>query len=359
MKICILADGQSIHITRWCSHFYERGHEVHLISFSNVTIPGIQVHFMNSGAIDAAGKNWKVLLRFKDIKKCIQQIKPDVLHAMYATSYGFMGALSGFHPYIVTPLGSDILISPKESFLYRTLLKYTFKKADWITSMAPHMTDAMLQLGVSKKKIGNIIFGINTVVFNKEKRQLSTEKFYITSTRNFEPVYNIPHFLNAIALIKNEIPNLMVVMLGDGSLKQEFIDLSKELKLENCIAFLGKVPQAKVVEILNSTHISVTVSLSDGNSLSLIEAMACGAYPIATDIPANHEWLKDGVNGSFVKINDVQGLADVMLKVYRNFDSMIDKAIQESAKIIAEKGTWQINMLNMENKYKEIASCKK
>ena len=356
MKICLLADGQSIHTIRWCKHFYESGHEVHLITFKNVEIDGVHVHFVNSGHIYVAGGNWKVVFKYREIKNIIRSIKPDVLHALYATSYGMIGALSGFHPYIVTPLGSDILISPKESRIYRSLLKYTFKKADWITSMAPHMTEAMIGLGVPKAKIGNIIFGINTNIFNKKDRKLSSDEFTITSTRNFEPVYNIPHFLKSIELVKNKIPNLKVIMLGDGSLREELIELTKDLKIDDIVTFMGKVPQDKVVEILNSTHISVTVSLSDGNSLSLIEAMACGAYPIATDIPANHEWVKEGINGSFVQINDIEGLADCMLKVYRNFDSIIDKAIQESEKIIAEKGTWQINMLKMENKYKEISS---
>ncbi len=356
MKICLLADGESIHTMRWCQHFYELGYEIHLITFKNVKLENINVHYVNSGDIKVAGGNWRVIFKYKEIRKIVNEIKPNILHALYATSYGLIGALSGFHPYIVTPLGSDILISPNESIIYRSLLKYTFKKADWITSMAPHMKEAIIQLGVSDKKIGDIIFGINTDVFNRKQRKISSAEFIITSIRNFEPVYNIPHFLRSIALVKHKIPNLKVVLLGDGSLKESLLALVVELKINDITSFKGKVSQNKVVETLNQSHVFCTVSLSDGNSLSLIEAMACGTYPIATDILANREWIKEDVNGSFVKINDVQGLADVIYKVYLNFDNIIEKAMNESDRIITEKGTWQINMLKMENTYNELSS---
>jgi glycosyltransferase involved in cell wall biosynthesis len=356
MKICLLADGESIHTIRWCKHFYELGYEIHLITFRNIAIEGIHIHHINTGAINAGGGNWKVLLRLKEIKKLIKSINPDVLHSLYATSYGLLGALSGFHPHIVTPLGSDILITPNNSFIYKKLLKYTFRKADQITSMAPHMRDVMLKLGVPSEKIESLVLGINTEIFNKNKRKLSPDNFVISSTRNFEPVYNIPHFLRAIAIVKPQIPNLKVIVIGDGSLREELKKLSTELKINDIVNFLGKVPQEKVVEILNSSNISVTVSVSDGNSLSIIEAMACGAYTLATNIPANHEWIKEGVNGYLVNINGVEELADRIMKVYLNFDTIIDKAIAESDRIIAEKGTWQINMLKMENMYKKISS---
>ncbi|MGZ4057201.1 MAG: glycosyltransferase [Bacteroidia bacterium] len=356
MKICLIADGESIHTIRWCRHFFDLGHEIHLITFKNSSIEGIHIHYVNTGTINVGGGNWKVIFRTKEIKKIIKSVKPDVLHALYATSYGLVGALSGFHPYIVTPLGSDVLISPQNSFIYRTLLRYTFKKADLITSMAPHMKEVMVKLGVPKEKITDIVLGINTDIFNRKNRKLSANNFVVTSTRNFENVYNIPHFLRAIALVKSQIPNLKVMMVGDGSLRDELKQLTKDLMIDDVVSFLGRVPQARVVEILNSSHLAVTVSLSDGNSLSIIEAMACGAYAIATDIPANREWIKEGINGDFVKINDVKALADCIMKVYLNFDTIIDKAIAESDKIISEKGTWQINMLKMEKKYREISS---
>jgi glycosyltransferase involved in cell wall biosynthesis len=354
MRICLFADGESIHTQRWCQHFFDRGHDVHLITFKNVEISNIKVHYISGIDINVSGGNWKVILKTQQVKKIIKKIQPQVLHSLYATSYGFVGALSGFHPYIVTPLGTDILISPNQSVFYRTILRYVFKKADLITSMAPHLKEAILKFGAKKEKIRDILFGINTSIFNKEKRAVSEKEFVICSTRNFEPVYNIPHFLKAIALLKDQIPNLKVKIIGYGTLKDDLIKLAKDLQIDNIVSFYGKVPQSKVVEVLNQSHVFVTVSLSDGNSMSLIEAMACGAYPVATDILANKQWITEGINGSFVKVNDVEGLAKCLVNIYKNYDSIINRAQMESDKIIAEKGTWNANMSKMEEIYLSI-----
>src|ERR1041385_3957155 len=116
MRICYFADAISIHTKRWCSHFASLGHEVHLVSFRKADIPNVTFHLLDAGNIDVRGGNWKVLLQYKKLRKILKEIKPDVLHAHYATSYGTVGALAGFHPYIITTLGSDVLISPKQSF---------------------------------------------------------------------------------------------------------------------------------------------------------------------------------------------------------------------------------------------------
>ena len=351
MRICLFADGESIHTQRWCQHFFNKGHDVHLITFKNVEIANINVHFIEGVNIDVAGGNWQVILKFKKVKKIIKEIKPQVLHSLYATSYGFVGALSGFHPYIVTPLGTDILISPDQSFIYRSILKYVFRKADIVTSMAPHLKLALLKLGTKKEKIVDILFGINTSIFNKNNRVLSDKEFVISSTRNFEPVYNIPHFLKSVAQVKSQIPNLKVNMIGFGSLHDDLVNLSKDLKIDDIVVFHGKVHQSKVVEVLNQSHVFVTVSLSDGNSMSLIEAMACGAYPVVTDILANKQWITEGLNGYFVKINDVDGLSQALISIYENFNTIIDNALKENDRIVTEKGTWDANMAKMEEIY--------
>lgn len=359
LRIAVLADSESIHTRRWCQHFSKVGFEVYLLSFKRAEMEGVQCHFIDAGNIKVAGGNWRFLMKGSAIRSVLNTIKPDVLHALYATSYGLAGALTGFHPYVVTPLGTDVLISPKQSFIYRFVLRYVFRKADLVTSMAPHMTEAMLQLGLLKEKLSDVVLGINTEVFNRNEQQLPKDVFVISSIRNLEPVYNIPHFLRAIALVKSSITNLKVNVVGQGSLKDELMSLCRELQIEDVVQFHGKIPQSEIVKLLNRSHIAVTVSLSDGNALSLLESMACGVYPIASDIPANRQWLKEGLNGSLVKINDVEGLAEKIQYVHQHYYDLIGKVTEVSDKIIAEKGTWQVNMAKMASIYKNLAAVKR
>lgn len=358
LRIAVLADAESIHTRRWCQHFSSAGFEVHLLSFKQASIEGVHCHFIDAGNIKVAGGNWRFMLKGSHIKSLLKHIQPDVLHALYATSYGLAGALSGFHPYVVTPLGTDVLISPKQSLIYRLALRYVFRKADLVTSMAPHMTEAVLQLGLPKHKLTDVVLGINTDIFNRRAQQLPKDAFVVSSIRNLEPVYNLPHFFKAIALVKPKIPNLQVKVVGQGSLKEELMALCRDLNINDIVQFMGKVSQAEVVQLLNQSHVAVTVSLSDGNALSLLESMACGVYPIASDIPANRQWISDGVNGSLVKTNDVEGLAATLEKVYATYPDIIGEVNKACDAIIAEKGTWQVNMKKMADWYHQLAKHK-
>ncbi|MCW3102250.1 MAG: glycosyl transferase group 1 [Bacteroidetes bacterium] len=358
MRICYFADGESIHVVRWCRHFASLGHEVHLISFKKAEIENVQTHFISSGNIAVSGGNWKVLLKFREVKKLLKKIRPDILHAHYATSYGITGALCGFHPYVITALGSDVLISPKQSLIYKLLLKFAFSRADWITAMADHMKKAMVEMGVPAAKTDTVPFGIDPEVFNDRGRNLPADKFVITSTRNFEPVYNIPHLINAVAIAKEKIPNLQLNMIGAGSLKPEIEALISQKGLDAQVRFFGKVPQPVIAETLRASQLFISVSLSDGNNISLNEAMACGTFCIATEIPANTQWIENGKNGFLVQINDVKGLAEKIVNSYLHYEELQQRALPLNKRIIAERGIWSANMLAVEKKYKSLTGKK-
>jgi hypothetical protein len=56
----------------------------------------------------------------------------DILHAHYIFGYGVFGAMSSFHPFVVSPWGSDIATFPEKSVLHKLLIKYVLHKADLI-----------------------------------------------------------------------------------------------------------------------------------------------------------------------------------------------------------------------------------
>lgn len=354
MKICYFADAESIHIVRWCKHFAALGHEVHLISFKNASIENVRSHYINVGNIAEKGGNWKTLFKFREIKKLLARIQPDIFHSHYATSYGITGALCGFHPYIITALGTDVLISPRQSRIYKILLKYAFSKADWITAMADHMKTAIEDIGVNSNKISVVPFGIDPTIFNDNNRKLPDDKFVITSTRNFEALYNIPHLINAVAEAKALVPNIHLNLIGAGSLEDELKKLIQQKGLTENVTFFGKVPQPKIAEVLNRSHVFVSVSLSDGNNISLNEAMACGTFCIATNIPANTQWVKDGENGFLVAIDDVNGLSDKIVNSYTRYNELQSKALPINKKIIEERAIWANNMKKVEEKYQTL-----
>lgn len=357
MKICYFAFGASFHTKRWCEHFHSLGHEIHLITFTQVSgeeYPNIQVHVVNSGKVKVSGGNWHLISNFWKVRKLVKQIKPDIFHALYATSYGVTGALAGHKNFVITALGSDLLVSVKSSFLYQKAVGFAFRKAKWITVMSQEMSDVAKSIGTDMSKVSIVPFGVDPKIFNADKRSLHENEFVVTSTRNLEKIYNIPHLLKALHRVKDQIPNLRVNILGYGSLRADLEALTNELRLTEQVKFFGKVTQYEIAETLNHSHVFVSVSLSDGNNISLNEAMACDAFCIATDIPANRQWIEHGVNGFLVEIDDVEALAVCLLKAYENYSELQEKASPVNRAIIEERGIWSSNMNVVEQKYRDM-----
>ncbi len=354
MKLCFLADGESIHTLRWCSYFLEQGCDIHLISFKNVSIRGVHVHFVNAGKINVDGGNWKVLLNVFRVRKLLKKIRPDILHAHYATAYGIVGAVSGYHPYILTAYGSDVLVSAKNNKVYRFLVRFAMKKATLVTAMADHMRDEIISMGIKEDKVKTLVFGIDPKVFNRTNRRLPDNKFVISSTRNFEPVYNLNLLMQALEIIKDKIPELYVHLIGDGQERSMLEERIREMELSEKVKFHGRVSQKTIAETLNATHVFISTSFSDGNNVSLNEAMACGCVNLASDIPANRSWIKDGVNGFLVPVDDPVYLAEKILEIYKHYNEIQNKALSFNDQLIHEKAIWSKNMNWMKMKYEEL-----
>ena len=113
MKLCFLAGADSIHSVKWVKYFADRGHEVHWISLTPPTEGDVgNAKLYLTGRLSLRKLYpLNLLLYAICVKRLIAKIKPDVLHAHYAGVNGLMGALSGFHPFVLTVWGSDVLIT--------------------------------------------------------------------------------------------------------------------------------------------------------------------------------------------------------------------------------------------------------
>ena len=354
MKICYFADGQSTHTQKWCTHFAEMGHEVHLITFRDCRIDRVHVHFLNIGTIAVSGGNWRTLFAFRIVQRILKKIKPDVFHAQYATSYGITGALVNFHPFIISGWGSDILISPKSSKVIRFLLKWAFRRADAITVVAKHMVQAVCDLGVRREKVHVITHGINTKLFFDQKLD-KQEDFTLICTRNLEPLYNHIQLIDAFEIVQEKIPQLKLRILGDGSMRDKLEGIVKSKKLDKHIEFMGRVSQEEMAVELNKAHVFVTVSTTDGDVVSLVEAIACGNFCIVSDIPANCNWITDGENGLIIRLFDVEQLAEAIEKSFANYELYKTLSFSRNEEIISSEGNWDKNMEHAQKLYERLS----
>ncbi|MCK4730455.1 MAG: glycosyltransferase family 4 protein [Candidatus Aenigmarchaeota archaeon] len=358
MKICFFADGKTIHTQRWVNYFVDKGYEVSLISSTPYRYKSLKFYLLKSYTNN---RYFNFLGYCLQINKIINKIKPDIIHSHYATIYGFFGALSNFHPLVVSVWGSDVLVEPKKSRILKGLTQHALKKADLITCDGENTKNATIELGINIEKIKIIYHGVDTKKFkaNKKDKKFIKNLFggnfpIVISIRTLRPIYNVETLIRAIPLILKKIPKVKFIIAGKGEQKKYLMNLAKSLCIFNAIRFTGAIPHNDLPKYLASSDVYVSTSLSDGGiAVSTLEAMACELAPVVTDIGDNKKWIKDGENGFIIPIKNPKKLAEKIIYLLENKD--IRKKFGEiNRKIIKEKQNYYKEMEKMETLYKKL-----
>ena len=312
--------------------------------------------------------NYKILPSFlkyplsaRRVKKIAEKIKADLINAHFVPNYGLIGALLGQRPLVVSTWGSDILISPQKSFLHKFRAKYILKKADLITTDAKILTQAILDLGIKKRKMIESPMGVerNLVSEHEEKRFRSSylqEKkgFVILSNRRLEPVYDLSTLLRAVPMVIREAnKKVRFVIGGEGSLKNKLIKFTRDLKMEEYVEFKGELSRKDLIDCYENSDIYISTSLSDSTSVSLLEAMAFELIPIVTDIPGNREWIEDKKNGFLFPISDHQALAKKIIYAINEFTDWTFFR-ENNISLIKKKAIWEDNMKIVETEFLKL-----
>jgi glycosyltransferase involved in cell wall biosynthesis len=159
-----------------------------------------------------------LLMAYLRFKKLLIKIRPNIVHACSVPTCGFITALSDFHPFLLMPMGSDVLLVPKKSLLIRKITKFTIKRADMITCDAETVKREIIQLsGYPPEKIVVFARGIDLSLFkpnislglNLRKRLDIEGKKVIIMNRSFKPIYGIEYFLRALPMVWEKFPVFM------------------------------------------------------------------------------------------------------------------------------------------------------
>jgi len=345
MRILFLANAGAVHAQRWVQYFRERGHATRWLSLEGVPA-GIEAEKLPERFILKAGS---ILLSISRIKAEIKKFRPHVVNALFIPNYGWAGALAGFQPLAVAAWGSDVLISPQKSFLHQRRISWTLKKADLLFSDAQLITDRMEQLGATRKKIVTQPLGVDPKLLKLSSAGPPQPDLRTVATnRRFEQVYRTDTFAEAaVRFWQPPYRGAKFLMIGDGPLRGMVQERIRQAGLTSAISFKPFLPAVELYKTLAGADIYVSCSESDGTSVSLLEAMALGLYPIITDIPANREWIEDGVNGRLFPVGDSDTLARVIGEVFDAADTW-PEVREKNREIIRERALWPDNMAVVE-----------
>ncbi len=353
MRLCFFASANSVHSKTWIKYFADRGYEVYWISVTPNTvgeIKNVKSYYLEEYPV----KILDVIFNLFRMRKLIKEIKPDILHAHYAGVNGVLGVLSGFHPYILTAWGSDILINPDKNIINKLLISKVLKRADLITCNGEPIKQEMIELGVKSEKIKLIFWAIDVSKF-KPKDKYEPGSFYtIISLRNLEPVYNLETLINSVPIVLKDFPRTKFIIAGKGSEKTKLRELAKSLGVIDSIKFVGWISSEKISWHLRSSDVYVSTSLSDGDlSQATQQAMACGVPVITTDIEVNKKRIKDNKDGLLFPVRDPESLAKKIISLLMNKE-LRKKLGREGRKTIKRDFNYFEEMKKMENYYQKL-----
>lgn len=359
MKLLILSNPDSAHTIKWVRGLAQKEIEILIFGFSQYEsnaysdLPNVEVHSSNieNSIFKKSDGSWQKLVYLKSLKhlkSCIKKFQPDILHAHYASSYGLLGALSGFHPFIISVWGSDIYDFPRKSFLHKLIVKYNFKKADRILSTSNCMAEQTRKY--TQKNITVTPFGIDLNIFRpfETERYFSKNDIVIGTIKTLEKIYGISYLINAFKLLKTkeEHQNLKLLIVGGGTQEAELKLLTKELGIDNEVVFTGFVSYNEMPKYYNMLDIYVALSISESFGVAIIEASACEKPVVVSNVGGLPEVVEHGVTGFVVPKCDAQAAAEAINNLIIN--SNLRKDIGSAGRNRVKKFyNWQNNLEQM------------
>jgi L-malate glycosyltransferase len=179
----------------------------------------------------------------------------------------------------------------------------------------------------------------------------------ILCTRSLSAVYNQDVIVEAMAVVHDQVPEAHLVLkygLADGPYHEKLLGLVRESGLTSFVHFVGPTPYNELPGYYAAAAIFVSVASSDSTPVSLLEAMACGAVPIVSDLPALREWVTDGVNGFVVDGHNSGALAHAVARLLQDCD-LRSRFSRLNREIILSRADHRSQMDEMEGQYLRLA----
>lgn len=151
----------------------------------------------------------------------------------------------------------------------------------------------------------------------------------------------VRYLIEAMPSILGEFPEAKLLLIGGGEEKERLLTLCTQLGLtDRSVTFLGPLPNEELPKFYATADIFIGPSLQEGFGLVFVEAIASGAITVGTDLPAIADIIEEGRTGFTVKPGDPAGIAEKVIYILRNIDTL--KGMREKARAaLMDRLDWQ------------------
>jgi glycosyltransferase involved in cell wall biosynthesis len=273
---------------------------------------------------------WSTRFYQRSFRKIVSEIKPDLVHALRIPYEGILASgLPSEIPLIVSVWGNDLTLHAYGSQAMKDATRCTLKRANGL--MADAQRDIRLgHLWGFNEKFPSLVVpgsgGIDFIEINRPlpkdqdilPERLTNSASLVVNPRGFRPgsVRN-DVFFKAIPGIVRRIPDALFACTAMQG-QPEALAWLHRLKITRNVTLLPYLSQPQLWELFRKAAVSISISDHDGTPNSLLEAMACGCFPIVGDIESLREWITPGINGLLVPPDNPQALTEAVILALEN-----------------------------------------
>ena len=289
------------------------------------------------------------------IRSAVNASAPDVVLAGTIHTGAWLMARAGARPLVAMSWGSDLLADARTSLGLEKMSRYTLQKSAGLLCDCRVVRQSALSFAnFANNQVCLIPWGIDHPLElstraerNMLRQQLGWDGCTILlSVRSWESVYDIDTLVRAFSHASRKHAELRLLLLGDGSLAQDIRGLIRNEDLDHLVYMPGRIAQSSLSTYYQAADIYVTTALSDGTSVSLLEAMAHRLPVLASATAGNAEWIENNSGGWLFEPGDAASLEEainVSLLNIKRFESIGS----ENQRIVVSRADWDRNVSDL------------
>lgn len=304
-----------------------RGHEVHFITYANPIRlspghPGVFYHEVEVSDYPLFQYPPYSLALASRMVDTAENERLDLLHVHYAIPHAVSALLAaqmtaGRLPFLTTLHGTDVtLVGADPSYL--PITRFAIEQSTMVTCISEHLRAETQRVFGVKREIAVIPNFVNCGLYRAEgdpalrARYARPHEKLLVHLSNFRPVKRVTDCIRVLAATAKKLP-CKLLLIGDGPDRAAAEKLARDLGLREHTAFVGK--QQRTAPLLAVSDLLLLPSAMESFGLAALEAMACGAPPVAYRVGGLPEVVTDGRDGRLVAAGDTQAMADAAVEI--------------------------------------------
>ena len=246
----------------------------------------------------------------------------------------------------------------------RFMARFAFKRCQAIVSVSNDLKIFLTtEVGCADDRITVIHNGVDVAKFGEEKvsreifgsRELSDETVLVVTVGRLEEPKDHVRLLEAWSMLSH-VKNLLLVIVGEGSLRRSLEGRAKELGIDDRVLFLG--PRSDIARILSTCDMFVLSSKREGFPVALLEAMASKKACIATDVGGIREIIEDEEVGVVVSPEDPGALTSAIVSLIEDKNRR-DELGKKGRRLVEERFSQEGMVKKYENLMSEVMGLQK